>query len=84
MSDRLDGQVTLVTGAASGIGKGIVRRFVAEAASCVSSTSRTSPDSNSHTSWVPTWRTHMPMRRWRTTSRELWNSPSNFFGRQTS
>ena len=35
MSDRLDGQVTLVTGAASGIGKGIVRRFVAEAASCV-------------------------------------------------
>ena len=30
MSERLDGQVTLITGAASGIGKGIARRFVAE------------------------------------------------------
>jgi NAD(P)-dependent dehydrogenase (short-subunit alcohol dehydrogenase family) len=27
MSERLDGQVTLVTGAASGIGKAIARRF---------------------------------------------------------
>ena len=35
MSGRLDGQVTLVTGAASGIGKGIARRFVAEGARCV-------------------------------------------------
>ena len=35
MSERLDGQVTLVTGAASGIGKGIARRFVAEGARCV-------------------------------------------------
>jgi NAD(P)-dependent dehydrogenase (short-subunit alcohol dehydrogenase family) len=35
MSERLDGQVTLVTGAASGIGKGIARRFVAERARCV-------------------------------------------------
>lgn len=35
MGDRLDGQVTLVTGAASGIGKGIARRFVAERASRV-------------------------------------------------
>jgi NAD(P)-dependent dehydrogenase (short-subunit alcohol dehydrogenase family) len=35
MSERLDGQVTLVTGAASGIGKGIARRFVAERARSV-------------------------------------------------
>ena len=35
MSERLDGQVTLVTGAASGIGKGIARRFVAEGARSV-------------------------------------------------
>jgi NAD(P)-dependent dehydrogenase (short-subunit alcohol dehydrogenase family) len=35
MSERLDGQVTLVTGAASGIGKGTARRFVAERARCV-------------------------------------------------
>ena len=30
MNERVDGQVTLVSGAASGIGKGIARRFVAE------------------------------------------------------
>ena len=35
MSERLDGQVTLATGAASGMGKGIARRFVAEGARCV-------------------------------------------------
>jgi NAD(P)-dependent dehydrogenase (short-subunit alcohol dehydrogenase family) len=34
MSERLDGQVTLVAGAASGIGKGIARRFVAEGGCC--------------------------------------------------
>jgi NAD(P)-dependent dehydrogenase (short-subunit alcohol dehydrogenase family) len=35
MSGRLDGQVTLVTGAASGIGQGIARRFVGEGSRCV-------------------------------------------------
>jgi NAD(P)-dependent dehydrogenase (short-subunit alcohol dehydrogenase family) len=34
MSERLDGQVTLVAGAASGIGEGIARRFVAEGGCC--------------------------------------------------